>query len=812
MKSYKSTLYSLLILTVIGLVTYLSLNAYDFTSTSIIEKQPKYSQVRIYAVNENDFKRIQDAGLFIDHANTKIGSHSDTWLSEDEINLLRMSGVSYEVLVDDWQTYFDNQPKMTNAEVDASIEHTEQVYSISRSIYGTMGGYMTYAEVVSKLDSMRIWYPQFISTKFSIGTTFEGRTQWAVRITHNPDAPTGRPQVLYHALIHAREPESMETQFFYFLWLMENYNTDITARYILDNREIYWLPVFNVDGYVYNQTTNPNGGGMWRANRHVTSGNCGFVDPNRNFGIYQYWNSSNNGSSTDPCAGGQGTYRGTLPFSELETQNVMNFVNTHNFNAAFGAHTYGNYLIKPWCWSDPSPTPDDAKFNTYLADMKYSNPVYTTGPPSLTVGYQVRGGADDWYYNDSTHAGHHIMAITPETDALSFWPPQSKILPLAEGMLFNNTYMSLIGGPFVSYLNSNLNQPSYTPGSSGTYRVRFQNKGTLIASNTHIILTPSNANLTVPTQQYDFNVGVFGIDSATFNFNIGGGAANNCYLPATLTFKQDTTTVYSIGVFIPIGTPTSTTIFTDNASSFANWTAGGTASTWGTSTTQFNSAPSSFSESPTGSYANGVDLNMTLTYPINVSSSTVVSLSFFHRYATEPNFDFCMVEVSSNNGNTWQPVAEYSGTLSTWTQQTIDITRYANRSTQMKVRFRLVSDAGVTGDGWYVDDITINTSCVSLITGIQNNNETPMVFALEQNYPNPFNPATVIKYQLPKSSNVTIRIFDILGKEVATLVNGKVDAGYHQVEFNGSDFASGLYLYKIEADGFTDVKKMMLIK
>jgi hypothetical protein len=796
----------------LGGISYISINGFNFKSETITDTQPKYSQVRIYAVNDNDFQRISDAGLYIDHAVTKKGMFSDTWLSEYEMNLLKLSGVPYEVLVDDWQAYYDNQPKMTNAEIDASIRHTDEAFSIGRSIYGTMGGYMTYNEVVAKIDSMRMWYPQFISTKFSVGTTYEGRTQWAVRITHNPDAPTGRPEVLYHALIHAREPESMETQFFYFLWLMENYNTDITARYILDNREIYWIPVFNVDGYVYNQTTNPNGGGQWRANRHNTGSNCGFTDPNRNFGIYQFWNSPNGGSSTDPCSGGSGTYRGPLPFSELETQNVMNFVNSRNFNAAFGAHTYGNYLIKPTSWNDPTPTPDDAKFNTYLADMKYSNPVYTTGTPNQTVNYFVRGGADDWYYNDSAHTGHHIMAITPETDALSFWPPQSKILPLAEGMLFNNTYMSLIGGPYVSYLSSNLNLPTYTPGSSGVFKVKFQNKGTLPANNIHIILTPANANLTIGTQQFNYNVPVFNTDSASFNFTVGAGAQNNCYLPATLTFKQDTTTVYSIGIFIPIGTPVSTNILTDNGNNFSNWTAGGTAATWNTTTTQFNSSPTSFSESPTGSYANGVDLHMTLTNGLNVSASPVVTLSFFQRYAVELNYDFCMVEVSSNNGNTWQPVAEYTGTNTTWTQQTIDITRYANRSTQMKVRFRLVSDAGTTGDGWYVDDIMINSYCTSVITGVSGNNNIPERFALEQNYPNPFNPSTVIKYQVPAASNVKITVYDILGKKVAELVNAKIEAGYHSVEFNSTGLASGLYIYKMEAGSFSEVKKMMLIK
>ena len=274
---------------------------------------------------------------------------------------------------------------------------------------------MKYDEVVAKLDSMRMWYPQFISAKYSIGTTYEGRTMWAVRVTKGPDAPTGRPEVMMHALIHAREPESMETQFYYMFWLFENYNTDPIARYILNNREIYWIPVFNADGYVHNQTTNPNGGGMWRANKHLNSPpslTCGPVDPNRNFGTYQFWNSPNNGSSTDPCNGGSGTYRGTLPFSELETQNIKAFVNSRNFKTAFSAHTHGNLLIKPWCWQDPIGTPDDAIFNIFLADMKAVNG-YTTGFPSQTVGYQVRGGTDDWYYNDSGHA--KIFSFTPET-------------------------------------------------------------------------------------------------------------------------------------------------------------------------------------------------------------------------------------------------------------------------------------------------------------------------------------------------------------------------------------------------------------
>src|SRR4030095_12646230 len=283
MKSYKRTIFTILSLSVLCIISYITLNAYNFNSGSVIEQQPKYSQVRIFATLENDVKRMMDAELFIDHAITKQGQFMDAWLSENEISSLNKSGVPYQVLVNDWMEYYNSQPKMTEAEVDAQMRQVYEKDAITHSIYGTMGGYMTYNEVVSKLDSMRMWYPQFISTKFSVGTTLENRTMWCVRVTKNPDAPTGRPEVMLHALIHAREPESMETQFYYMFWLFENYNTDPTARYILNNREIYWIPVFNADGYVHNQTTNPNGGGMWRANKHLTSPpslTCGPVDPN----------------------------------------------------------------------------------------------------------------------------------------------------------------------------------------------------------------------------------------------------------------------------------------------------------------------------------------------------------------------------------------------------------------------------------------------------------------------------------------------------------------------------------------------------
>ncbi len=98
-------------------------------------------------------------------------------------------------------------------------------------------------------------------------------------------------------------------------------------------------------------------------------------------------------------------------------------------------------------------------------------------------------------------------------------------------------------------------------------------------------------------------------------------------------------------------------------------------------------------------------------------------------------------------------------------------------------------------------------------TGISQSIElTPSSYKLNQNFPNPFNPSTTIRFEIPSRSFVTLKVYDLVGREVATLVNGIREAGAQEVEFHASNLPSGVYLYRITTDKFVETKKLVLIK
>ncbi len=109
-------------------------------------------------------------------------------------------------------------------------------------------------------------------------------------------------------------------------------------------------------------------------------------------------------------------------------------------------------------------------------------------------------------------------------------------------------------------------------------------------------------------------------------------------------------------------------------------------------------------------------------------------------------------------------------------------------------------------------DQEIYTAVVDITVGVPAANQIPNGFNLAQNYPNPFNPSTTIKFNLSKSSFASLKIYDMLGREVATLISGGLEAGNHEIKWNASNYPSGVYFYKLSAGDYSDTKKMILTK
>jgi len=285
-----------------------------------------------------------------------------------------------------------------------------------------MGGYRTNDEIVEELDQLHEDFPDIVGEPVSIGQSIEEREIWAVKISDNPDEDEDEPEVLFTALIHAREVITAEVLFGVMYHLVENYEDDERATMLVDERQIWFIPCHNPDGYVYNEEIAPDGGGMWRKNRHENEDGSRGVDLNRNFGYM--WGHDNVGSSPDPD---RETYRGEEAFSEPETQVAREFVNDHNFAISIYFHSYSNLCIYPLGY-DYIQAPDRPIFAA-LADRMIVDSGYLTGT-GWEIIYVTNGDSDDWLYMSDEH--EQIFAVTVEVGSRndSFWPPRNRVEPL----------------------------------------------------------------------------------------------------------------------------------------------------------------------------------------------------------------------------------------------------------------------------------------------------------------------------------------------------------------------------------------------
>ncbi len=186
-------------------------------------------------------------------------------------------------------------------------------------------------------------------------------------------------------------------------------------------------------------------------------------------------------------------------------------------------------------------------------------------------------------------------------------------------------------------------------------------------------------------------------------------------------------------------------------------------------------------------------------------------LQFETRYLFADDGDFGVVNVSQDDGETWTPIGDtLKGIQDAWQPVTISLNDFSGPGfDHVWLGFQMITNESGQALGWFLDDIALTVEeypvWVSESAKIKN-------YSLSQNYPNPFNPSTTIRFAIAAPGHVSLKIYNLLGEEVETLINEKRKAGEFSVEWDASDLPSGLYFYRLQTHGFEQTRKLILQK
>ncbi len=793
----------------------------------------RYSVVRVSLGSGGDLRRIAGLGIALEGVRFRDSSSVELILEESEVRKMRDAGFVAETVVPDWHAAYAARLK---SDAPVSLLSTR-----ARGFHlGSMGGYLTLAEVEADVDSMHARYPHLIGARDSIGRSLEGRTMWGVRISGNSGSGVNTPCALFTSLHHAREPEGMMVLIYFMWYVLEQYGADEEITALLNSREIYVVPVVNPDGYAYNTTTYPAGGGLWRKNRHVNDDGSFGVDLNRNYGFQ--WGYDDIGSGRLQS---DDDYRGTAPFSEPETQAIRDLCQRKKPTCALNYHTFSNDLIHPWGYSD-LPT-QDSLFYKRLAEYLTAHNYYAYGTGGFTLGYITNGDSDDWMYGD-TELKPRIFAMTPEVGGADegFWPLPSRIQPLADANLEANIRLAQCAGQHFA-----IDTRAVDPIVDGD-----KWKADFLLVNVGIRAQSTNATLQFESSDVEI------VSPVSQNVTLGESTNVSLVLQRRAGTVDGTKATVRMLCEFPGGRSKDSLYFrpgnpvvllsdsADSTNSLWDAKSSGSLVTWGFTTRDAHSGAGCYADSPWGEYPENYSSTYTLRQTLPLFG-TAAELRFFARWDIEPEYDFCLVEASRDSGHTWfslpgQYTRQSSGASGgkqttggwgydrrkdAWVGERIDLVPVLG--TRAMLRFRFESDGYVQRDGFFVDELRVllyNSAPLGVCEPA-----LPVSMMLEQNYPNPFNPVTTIGFRVagigsqnpgpgtqdpslntgnpePGTRAVKLTVYDLLGREVAVLVDGPKTPGQYSVSFNAGGLASGVYLCRLTAGGFHDVKKMVVVR
>lgn len=701
----------------------------------------KYQHIHII-VPPHKTNELLTLGLALDCGVVKTDTGVEGVFSTWECKMLKEHGFEYLIIIDDMEKYYRDQmikDSINQLEYIQPVGHEkEKFFNLGgcqeinwndpiHFTQGSMAGYLTYEEMLTQLNLMHSLYPDIISAPIPISNqlTNEGRVQYYQKISDNVGQDEEEPEMLYTALHHAREPMSLMQLIYYMWYLLENYGSDELATGIVNQMELFFIPCVNPDGYIHNQTTNPWGGGMWRKNKRVNSDGSLGVDLNRNYGFN--WGVDDMGSSPNPNAT---TYRGTAPFSEPETDNIRDFVESRNFISCYNYHTYGNLWIYPWGYNS-TPTIDDNLFRLYSERQTWYNR-FRIGNNDITVGYLTNGEADDWFYGEQ-NTKPKIYAMTPEvgSNQWGFWPGEQYILPYCRSTLQSNLETAKLNGAMIEIID---NQNFSIPNSNGNIILDIKRLGLSDGDYTiDIVPITDNIVFTSPVVTMS-NMNIVEQQSLAFDYTISNAQAgdyvqyrvnvSNGFFPES----KDFTKMYMADI-----------VYAEGFNELSNWNNIG----FYTTDVDFYAGGMCVSESPTQPYNGNVEKSITMSNTISLVGLSEAVLEIYGKWDMYNNKDYWQISVSNDDGVSWTPLCGkytkdadaqqgivaglpiYCGYQPEWIREEYSLYPWIGQNIKLKIYFNAISGNARNYAGMYIDEMKIYGRPQGLSLGVKTMLEGP---------------------------------------------------------------------------------------
>ncbi len=651
--------------------------------------------VRITSWNiTEDVKKLNSMHISVDYVNRDTQTIIVYVPNDSDFQRLLSNGFNAEIMPDLAKINAKEDEKLLNSK-DGPLR-----------AYYTLDAYHTF------LESMVTQYPNLCQL-VQFGTSVQDRPLYFLKISDNVSQEENEPEFRFVSSMHGDEVVGYENCIRLIQLLTSQYTTNTRISNIVDNTEIWICPMLNPDGYVAQERYNGNG-----------------ADINRNFAL-PIGNQHPDGMAWQP-----------------ETIAIMNHGNAHSINLS--ANFHGGALVTNYAWDYIYALAPDNNLLIQLAHAyaDYNLPMhnsseFTNGITNGAQWYIAEGTLQDWVY-----ANNDCIDLTIELSNTK-WPPSNQLdtywsqnqesmltylefvqkgvhgtvtsstgVPLSATISLNSAGIDIKTDPQVGDFHRMLLPGTYTITASAEGYTTVSESVIVPATGsvTHNFVLPnvvltsfagfvtslqgvpiSNAQVKLVADISEFQI----LTDAQGHFSFTDIPAGDYTLSVSAAGYGLFTSVYHLDqennkqvVVLP------NPIFSDDfENGLANWTV---QSPWGIATQSTNHV---FSDSPTGSYANNILLNATLTNPVSLTDVTSPVLSFDTKYVLESGYDYVNVQASSNGSN-WANLVQLTGSQTVWHTLTFPLSAYIGSNVYL--RFQIDSDFGQTADGIYIDNVSIS--------------------------------------------------------------------------------------------------------